>query len=37
MPSNTPLGIGGFSFADLHHPARLRELYNRFVDDVKAA
>lgn len=36
MPSNTSLGIGGFTFADLHQPARLRELYNRFVDEVKA-
>ncbi len=36
MTSNTPLGIDGFSFADLHHPARLRELYARFVDQVKA-
>src|SRR6186713_2981323 len=37
MSSNTPLGIGGFTFADLHQPARLRELYNRFVEQVKAA
>ncbi len=36
MPSNTPLGIGGFTFADLHQPARLRELYGRFVEQVKA-
>jgi NADPH-dependent glutamate synthase beta subunit-like oxidoreductase/NAD(P)H-flavin reductase len=36
MPSNTPLGIGGFTFADLHQPARLRELYHRFVEQVKA-
>jgi NADPH-dependent glutamate synthase beta subunit-like oxidoreductase/NAD(P)H-flavin reductase len=34
---DTPLGIPGFSFADLHQPARLRELYRQFVDDVKAA
>ena len=33
----TPLGIAGFTFADLHQPARLRELYDRFVDEVKAA
>jgi NADPH-dependent glutamate synthase beta subunit-like oxidoreductase/NAD(P)H-flavin reductase len=32
----TPLGLPGFSFADLHQPARLRELYDRFVDQVKA-
>ncbi len=36
MTSNTPLGIGGFSFADLHQPARLRELHQRFVEQVKA-
>jgi len=40
MPSqtspNTPLGLPGFSFADLHQPARLRELYSRFVEQVKA-
>ena len=36
MTSNTPLGIGGFSFADLHQPARLRELYDRFVERVKS-
>jgi NADPH-dependent glutamate synthase beta subunit-like oxidoreductase/NAD(P)H-flavin reductase len=35
MTSNTPLGIDGFSFADLHRPTRLRELYDRFVDQVK--
>ncbi len=26
----------GFTFADLHQPARLRELYDRFVEQVKA-
>ena len=36
MSPNTPLGIAGFTFADLHQPARLRELYDRFVDQVKA-
>src|SRR6187397_2482687 len=36
MTSNTPLGIDGFAFADLHRPAKLRELYNRFVERVKA-
>ena len=29
------LGIAGFAFADLHEPARLRDLYARFVEDVK--
>ena len=32
-----PLGIQGFSFADLHRPARLKNLYERFCDDVKQA
>ena len=32
----TPLGLRGFTFADLHQPARLRELYGRFVEQVKA-
>src|SRR4030095_2490372 len=36
MPSNTSLGIGGFTFAHLHQPARLRDLYARFVEQVKA-
>ena len=36
MSAETPLGIPGFSFADLQQPARLRELYQRFVDEVKA-
>src|SRR5918995_6127212 len=31
-----PLGLDGFTFADLHRPARLRELYLRFVEAVKA-
>ena len=29
------LGIPGFSFADIHQPARLQDLYARFCDDVK--
>ena len=32
-----PLGLDGFTFADLHRPARLRDLYHRFVEQVKAA
>jgi NADPH-dependent glutamate synthase beta subunit-like oxidoreductase/NAD(P)H-flavin reductase len=36
MPSNTPLGISGFTFADLHQPARLRDLYGHFAGQVKA-
>ena len=31
----TALGLDGFTFADLHRPARLRELYLRFVEHVK--
>ena len=31
-----PLGLPGFSFADLHRPARLRELYTRFTVEVEA-
>ena len=34
---NTALGISGFSFADLHQPARLRELHDQFVGTVKAS
>jgi NADPH-dependent glutamate synthase beta subunit-like oxidoreductase/NAD(P)H-flavin reductase len=33
----TPLGLGGFTFADLHRPARLRDLYLLFVEEVKRA
>jgi NADPH-dependent glutamate synthase beta subunit-like oxidoreductase len=29
-----PLGLPGFTFADLHRPSRLRELYTRFVEEV---
>ncbi len=32
---DTVTGLDGFSFADLHQPARLRELYLRFVEQVK--
>ncbi|MDP2055529.1 MAG: hypothetical protein Q8L75_17960, partial [Acidobacteriota bacterium] len=38
-PTTAPviaLGIPGFSFADLHQPARLRDLHDRFVAEVKA-
>ncbi len=41
MPSttapDTALGIAGFTFADLHQPARLRDLHDRFVQDVTAS
>ena len=32
-----PLGIEGFTYADLYAPARLKELYDRFCRDVAAA
>src|SRR6185436_4816447 len=32
----TPLGLDGFTFADLHQPARLRDLHQRFVEGVKS-
>jgi len=33
--ASAALGVSGFTFADLHQPARLRELYQRFVEQVK--
>src|SRR6185503_12186472 len=32
-----PLGVEGFSYADLYSPARLQDLYERFCRDVAAA
>ena len=32
-----PLGIEGFTYADLYSPARLQDLYERFCRDVAAA
>src|SRR6185436_17722785 len=32
----TPLGLDGFTFADLHQPARLGDLHQRFVERVKS-
>ncbi len=32
--ASDPLGLPGFTFADLHRPARLRELYDRFTAEV---
>jgi NADPH-dependent glutamate synthase beta subunit-like oxidoreductase/NAD(P)H-flavin reductase len=34
--SSMTLGVPGFTFADLHQPARLRDLYQRFVEQVKS-
>ena len=31
------LGLAGFTFADLHRPARLAALYDLFCDDVRRA
>ena len=33
----TPLGVPGYTFADLHQPERLASLYERFCEDVQAA
>jgi NAD(P)H-flavin reductase/NADPH-dependent glutamate synthase beta subunit-like oxidoreductase len=33
----TPLGVSGFTFADLHHPERLAALYERFCEEAAAA
>src|SRR5436190_20694289 len=32
-----PLGVEGFTYADLYSPARLKDLYERFCRDVAAA
>ena len=32
-----PLGVEGFTYADLYSPARLQDLYERFCRDVAAA
>ncbi|MEZ5286801.1 MAG: FAD-dependent oxidoreductase [Vicinamibacterales bacterium] len=32
-----PLGLPGFTFADLHDPARLKDLYDAFVAEVRGA
>ena len=38
VPSaHDPLGIAGFTFADLHQPARLHALYELFCEDVRRA
>src|SRR5262249_9775248 len=36
-PSGTPLGVPGYTFADLHQPERLASLYDRFCEEVQAA
>jgi hypothetical protein len=34
---DTPLGVPGYTFADLHKPERLASLYERFCEDIQAA
>ena len=35
--ASMPLGISGYTFADLHDPERLASLYERFCEEVEAA
>src|SRR6476646_2556153 len=34
--SGTPLGVPGYTFADLHQPERLSSLYDRFCEETQA-
>src|SRR5215203_2993060 len=34
--ASLPLGISGYTFADLHEPERLSSLYDRFCEEVSA-
>jgi NADPH-dependent glutamate synthase beta subunit-like oxidoreductase/NAD(P)H-flavin reductase len=34
--ATTPLGVPGYTFADLHEPERLASLYDRFCEQVQA-
>src|SRR5215831_15214532 len=34
--SGTPLGVPGYTFADLHQPERLSSLYDRFCEEVQS-
>ena len=36
-PREFVLGVSGFSFGDLHRPERLRDLYDRFCEELAAA
>ena len=36
-PPADELGVGGFSFADLHKPGRLRNLHDLFCAEVERA
>src|SRR5262249_27521794 len=35
--SGTPLGVSGYTFADLHQSERLSSLYDRFCEEVQVA
>src|SRR5262245_35683106 len=35
-PATTPLGVSGYTFADLHDSERLASLYERFCEEVQA-
>ena len=35
--ADTPLGVSGYAFADLHNPERLASLYERFCEETQAA
>ncbi|HEY7791653.1 MAG TPA: FAD-dependent oxidoreductase, partial [Vicinamibacterales bacterium] len=35
-PARIALGVSGFTFADLYEPARLKDLYERFSEEVSA-
>ena len=35
--ASTPLGVSGYTFADLHEPERLGSLYERFCEEVASA
>src|SRR5215510_13457595 len=35
--SGTPLGVPGYTFADLHQPERLSSLYDRFCEEIQSA
>jgi NADPH-dependent glutamate synthase beta subunit-like oxidoreductase/NAD(P)H-flavin reductase len=35
--ATAPLGVPGYTFADLHEPERLESLYNRFCEETAAA
>jgi hypothetical protein len=37
MTADAPLGVPGYTFADLHEPKRLASLYDRFAEELRAA